>query len=465
MFRIPLITLCCCLAALATQAQSSVPAQLAARIPALMQRDRIPGLTIAYIENGRTVWTQHFGVANNSNGAHITDSSRFEAASLTKVVTAYMALLMAGSHQLDLDKPLSEYLGNTYDVGNDPRLAGVTARRTLTHTAGFPNWRSDSLLRFLFTPGEKFQYSGEGFVMLAKVMEKLTGKKYAELAKDSVFIPLGMHHSSMTFDSTLRALHVPRHNWLGNTAYAADYPNQNAAASLRTTAADYAIFLSALMAGNRLDPALHREMFTPHSYPDMEKMPGVAWGLGVGLDSSATGRYAWHWGDQGDSRALFVIDPAKRNGIVYFTNSANGLSPAADILAIAPGGRQDGVVKWVAYGKFDGQAEAVVRSIHQLGGEKAIQQHVAARKHKIGEDQMNMIGYELLRNKRYADAIAVFKQNTVDYPASANVWDSLAEGYMENGDKAQAIANYEKTLRMKPDNPNAVEMLKKLRGK
>lgn len=463
MFRY-LTTLCCLFAALSAGAQSSIPSELSSRIPALMQRDRIPGLTVAYFETGQPVWVQHFGVASKATGAPITDSTRFEAASLTKVVTAYMALLLTGSRELDLDKPLRDYLGNNYEVGNEPRFAGVTARRVLSHSAGFPNWRSDSLLPILFTPGEKFQYSGEGFVLLAKVMEKIKGQPFALLVHDSVFLPLGMRHSKMMLDTTLRALHAPRHNWIGKQGYAADYRNVNAAASMRTTAKDYATFLQAFLSGYRIAPAVFAQVFRSYSFPDAKKMPGVAWGLGLGLDSSASGRYAWHWGDQGDSKALFVADIRHCKGIVYFTNSANGLSPAADILSIAPGGSQQGVVDWVAYGKFEAPAADFYASLEENGAKKALQAYLANRTGKIGEDRMNSIGYDLLRNKKYPDAIAVFRQNAADYPESANVWDSLAEAYMENGEKEPAIANYEKSLRMNPDNSNAVQMLKKLRA-
>lgn len=463
MFRY-LTILCCLFAASGAGAQSSIPAKLSARIPALMQRDRIPGFTVAYFETGKPVWVQHFGVAAKGTGAPITDSTRFEAASLTKVVTAYVALLLAGSRELDLDKPLRDYLGNNYETGDDPRFAGVTARRVLSHSAGFPNWRRDSLLPILFTPGEKFQYSGEGFVLLAKVMEKIKGQPFAQLVRDSVFRPLDMRHSDMRFDSTLRSLHAPRHTWMGNQGYAADYTNVNAAASMRTTAKDYATFLQAFLSGYRISPDIFAQVFRSYSFPDTKKMPGVSWGLGLGLDSSASGRYAWHWGDQGDSKALFVADIQQRKGIVYFTNSANGLSPAADILAIAHGGSQQGVVDWVAYGKFEAKAAAFYQSLLQNGAEKALRDYLSDRKEKIGEDLMNTIGYDMLRNKKYADAIAVFRQNAEDYPESANVWDSLAEAYMENGEKEPAIANYEKSLRMNPDNNNAVQMLKKLRA-
>ena len=80
----------------------------------------------------------------------------------------------------------------------------------------------------------------------------------------------------------------------------------------------------------------------------------------------------------------------------------------------------------------------------------------------LTESQMNTLGYQLLRLKRVKDAIAVFKQNTVDFPNGYNTWDSLAEGYMIDGDKESAIKYYKKSLELNPDNTNAVQKLKEL---
>ena len=75
---------------------------------------------------------------------------------------------------------------------------------------------------------------------------------------------------------------------------------------------------------------------------------------------------------------------------------------------------------------------------------------------------MNRLGYQLLRLKRIKDAIAVFTQNTVDFPQAFNTWDSLAEGYMIDGDKESAIKYYKKSLELNPDNTNAVQKLREL---
>src|SRR5688500_11589265 len=80
----------------------------------------------------------------------------------------------------------------------------------------------------------------------------------------------------------------------------------------------------------------------------------------------------------------------------------------------------------------------------------------------LTESQMNDLGYRMIRLKRIKDALAVFKQNTVDFPNAFNTWDSLAEGYMLDGDKELATKYYKKSLELNPDNTNAVQKLKEL---
>jgi CubicO group peptidase (beta-lactamase class C family) len=80
----------------------------------------------------------------------------------------------------------------------------------------------------------------------------------------------------------------------------------------------------------------------------------------------------------------------------------------------------------------------------------------------VSENRLNAVGYALLRAKKIPEAIASFKLNAEFYPASWNVYDSLGEAYMTNGDKEPAIANYKKSLELNPKNTNGIEMLKKL---
>jgi Flp pilus assembly protein TadD len=80
----------------------------------------------------------------------------------------------------------------------------------------------------------------------------------------------------------------------------------------------------------------------------------------------------------------------------------------------------------------------------------------------VQEARLNDLGYSLLRDGRVAEAIAVFKVNVELYPQSSNVYDSLGEAYLANGDKELASINYKKSLELDPHNQNAANVLKRL---
>jgi tetratricopeptide (TPR) repeat protein len=82
----------------------------------------------------------------------------------------------------------------------------------------------------------------------------------------------------------------------------------------------------------------------------------------------------------------------------------------------------------------------------------------------VDENRLNSVGYRFVGEKRFGEAVAVFKLNAELYPESWNVYDSLAEAYMMGGDKELAILNYEKSIAINPNNANGAAMLKKLKG-
>jgi len=85
--------------------------------------------------------------------------------------------------------------------------------------------------------------------------------------------------------------------------------------------------------------------------------------------------------------------------------------------------------------------------------------------YNFDENELNNLGYQLIRANKFKDAIGIFQLNVEAFPNSANTYDSLAEGYMDDGDKAQAVANYEKSLQLNPKNHGAVLMLQKLNAR
>jgi CubicO group peptidase (beta-lactamase class C family) len=454
-------------------------ARLERAVPRLMADADVPGLSIALVRGGRLVWHRGFGVRAAGGAEPVGDETVFEAASLTKPVFAYAVLKLVDAGKLDLDAPLTNYLPGNYDVGDDPRLRRITARHVLSHTTGFPNWRprGEPTLKIHFEPGERFSYSGEGFVYLARVVERLTGEQTDDFLRRTVFEPLGMKSSSLVWRDDYDRLKIVRHNAVGLPTGTNKPAAANAAASLHTTARDYGLFLAHMLrhGGGLKRPAARRfwdvnapvgESTNTTARPPTRLSKELGWGLGWGVQKTKDGPAVWHWGDNGDTKAYVVGYPSRGDGVVYFTNSANGLSIAREIVAEAVGGPQPALA-WLNYEAWNSPGRALLKDILARGAAAALvayreRRQTLAPEARPNEAQVNRLGYQLLSLKRVADAIEVFKLNVEDYPQSSNTYDSLGEAYAVNGDTELAIRNYQKSVELDPNNRNGIEALKKL---
>jgi CubicO group peptidase (beta-lactamase class C family) len=445
------------------------------RIPELLKESSVPGLSLALIRDGKTYWVQGFGVRDTKTGQPVTNDTIFEAASLSKPVFAYGVLKLVDQGKLDLDTPLIRYLPKPYIEG-DARLEKITARIVLSHRTGFPNWRGDGdPLMIHFTPGERFSYSGEGFVYLARVVEQVTGKPLNDYMTEAVFQPLGMKSSSYVWRPDYDARTATGHDASGQPGEKRKPNEANAAASLHTTAGDYARFAEALINGTGLKEKTFREMERPQVAVDptctncTEREPkevskSVFWGLGIGIQETKQGESLWHWGDNGSFKCYVVAFPQQKIGVAMFMNGTNGLSIASEVVQIAIGGEQP-AFQWVKYDRYDSPAMRFAKASREKGAEVAIVEFRPALQQKeISEDAINSTGYQILALKKTADAIRIFQLNVQLHPESSNTYDSLGEAYMANGEKELAIKNYEKSLEMNAKNSNAVEMLKRLQA-
>lgn len=463
---------------------TSLPAQentLAPLIRDLMPRANVPGLSIALIEDGKIAWVGSFGVKNRETGDKVDDRTVFQAASLSKVVFTYGVLKLMDQHKLDLDTPLAKYLPDY--VANDPRINSITVRYVLTHRTGFPNWRQHEKLEILFTPGERFSYSGEGFVYLQQVVQKITGVPFDTWMRETVFDPLEMTDSSYLWQPKYDSQAAAGHNAAGSpgplfkpTLDASSVNSgggPSAASSLLTTARDYGKFVIAVMNGTGLEPKTSRAMLTSQTQVDAgcsncmgrpvtKTSESISWGLGVGLEQTAKGKYFWHWGDNGDFKAFVAASPISKRGVVIFTNSENGMMIIPDIAARALGEAQP-AFQWIHYERYDSPRMQLYRAILDQGIDAALKDYAVG--HPIEEGDLNNLGYQMLAAKKYKEAIRIFELNTAADPKSGNAWDSLAEAYMQSGNKDRAIRCYQKSVELDPDNSNAVDMLKKLKAK
>ncbi len=141
---------------------------------------------------------------------------------------------------------------------------------------------------------------------------------------------------------------------------------------------------------------------------------------------------------------------------------------AAGIVAVAVGGWLPNIKR--AFDRRVSIAETLSATIASNGIDQAAKQYhdlkaAGTAIYNFDEDELNTLGYQLIRTKKLAEAIRIFQLNVEAYPHSGNVYDSLAEAYMDDGKQALAIADYKKSLQLNPKNGNAVQMLRKLNAR
>lgn len=307
---------------------AEVVGRLEACTAAVMADAFVPGVAVAVADETGVAWAAGYGIADAATLEPVGAETVFEAASLSKPVTAYGVLLLAQEGILDLDRPLDSYLPAPY-LPSEPGAAAITARMALGHTTGFPNWRPrGEPLALRREPGTRFGYSGEGYVYLQKVVEHLTGQTLDRFLDEQVLEPLAMADSAFVWTDKLDRRAARGHNKTGAPVPKENPARANAAWSLHTTAPDFARFVGALLGAAEPGPLDGRgveEMLRPHT-----PLHGpLAWGLGWGLQHEPGGEALfWHWGDNYGYKAFAAGSRSHAAGVVVLTNGNAGLAAA-----------------------------------------------------------------------------------------------------------------------------------------
>ena len=429
-------------------------AALAREIPDLLRVSGIPGLSMAVVQNGRVVWAGAFGTVNDSAKTSLNPGTVFEAASLSKPVFAYLVLRLADRGEFDLDRPLYEMLEYPR-LADDERYKRITARIVLSHGTGMPNWGGEKLT-LRFDPGSDYGYSGEGFVFLQKTVEGVTGRSLDELARREVFEPLGMTRSSYIWQERFTGNAAYGKNWLWQVAPANRYTEAeaNAAASLLTTATDYAQFVAAVLTGRGLSPAMWNEYLTPVR----ETSPGIHIALGIRVEERPGGRTFYHSGNNGRRFTSYMTgDIAQGLGLVYFTNGPNGTS-LVEALTSRVLGTENPAHNRATFDRYDAPHLLAVQSVERAAVERGAD---AARKQlreistnpatRPSFDEILQFGAFFTGRGLAPLAIEVLQQAIADAPTSADAHLALGRALESTGDLQAAIASYRKALNADPD--------------
>ena len=313
--------------------------ELEEQIPKLMADARVPGLSIAIIQDGKLLWRQGFGVRDAESRAPFTSDTVFEVASLSKPVFAYAVMKLCEQGVMDLDTPLTRYTPERF-LPDDPRLDLITARHCLSHTSGFPNWRSEEEpLKILFTPGEKWSYSGEGYSYLQSVVAHLMGADTAAYLKANLLRPFRMNASGYFWNDTMEKHMARGHDPEGKPLEkrtrptAPDVARYAAAGGLFATVTDYARFLIEIINPKRGDAFHLREASLQEMLrPQVKRNESSVWALGWDIDQIPGDDFIRHHGGNPGLQCLAAASVTRKSGLVVMINSQNGYRVVARLV-------------------------------------------------------------------------------------------------------------------------------------
>jgi CubicO group peptidase (beta-lactamase class C family) len=466
----------------------------------LMDEAGVTGLSLAILNDNEPTHLEAYGYRDKGRNEPLTVDSVMLGASFSKAVFAYVVMQLVEEGVLELDRPLHTYLERPLpdyedfrDLADDDRWRSLTIRHCLSHTTGFPNLRAvnprgTGKLEIFFEPGTRYAYSGEGVNLLQFVVESVTGTGVEELAARRVFEPLGMTRTSYVWQSRFADDFAVGHDITQWPMEPLRWTHAVAGGSLLTTISDYAQFVAAVMGGRGLDADTRRTMFSPsiritseRQFPtlqsgttDRNDAIELSYGLGWGLFTCGHGAAFFKEGHGSGCQNYNVNFIDRRTSIIIMTNSDNGEKIFKDLLERTIG---DTCTPWewegyVPYSDVEPMSIGVymydIIHLHDVGRAIDAYRRIAASPARNGfvfdEDQLNSLGYQMLKEDRLAAAIKLFELNVEEYPESANTHDSLGEVYLIDGQTERAIASYERSLELNPGNRNAAEKRAKLEG-
>src|SRR5262245_974044 len=322
------------------------------------------GLSVAIVRDGKVVLAKGYGKRSLKPAALIEPGTMFAAGSITKQFTCACVLLLAEDGKLSVrDKVSKYYPGLT-------RADDITLYDLMTHSAGYPDYYPldfvdrrmekpippDDLLKEYaggkldFEPGSRWSYSNTGFVLLGRVVEKVSGRPFAEFLRERILKPLEMTDTVFDPDPGAKGLAT------GHTAFALGDPELapreaagwiHAAGGLYTTPSDLAKWDLGLMSGKVLKPESYKLMTTQRELTDGRTRD---YGCGLGVTRRRGELILRHSGAVSGFQAFNSMIPRTKSALILMANSEHQdasdlFGPLFDLLVTAQSGEDVPKVK------------------------------------------------------------------------------------------------------------------------
>lgn len=422
---------------------------------------------IMVTQNGETIYKNALGFADKAANRALTNETAFYLASVSKQFTTMAVMILKEQGKLDYADALSKYFPQYPDYADT-----VTIKHLMTHTSGVPDHynlgaykvglNNQDVLELLvkqekldFSPGEKYQYSNGGYVMLAMIVEKVSGIPFHTFMDAAIFKPLGMNNT-LVFDESSPTIYdrAVGYNMTGDLD---DYEIfTTGAGGIFSNIEDLHLWDQSLYTEKLISKATLNEAFTPTTLNDGEISN---YGYGWGISENESKKTVQHSGGLSGYRTFIRRNLNDNSGYILLTNNGNAIK-MGDIrqaLNNILNNESFELPKIPISSKF-----AAALKINDA--EMAINEIKTILKddpdtYEIDELGINSLGYNYLSDKKLDTALAIFKFNVNLNPSAFNVYDSLGEALLVKGDTINAIEYYKKSYRLNRNNTNAITVL------
>lgn len=325
----------------------SFTAYLDEQVPRLMDRYRIPGVSMALIHDGALVWTGAYGYADLAKGKEMTTDAVCRTESISKSVTAWGIMRLVEQERIDLDAPVEQYLGGWELPETEYAEEAVTVRRLLSNSGGFPlgtvgpaaeyepGSEMPSLRDYLEKevtlvrePGSGFEYSNPGFNLLELVVEEVTGLRFADYMAEEVLVPLGMENASYLWKESFASKVPNGYEPDGTPVPPYVYPVSASGGLLADTEAIARFAIAEMRGPYYTDCGVLTEESIEVVHTPVIDIPGMygvvadSYGFGHFIEDLPDGRKAvWHGGQGHGWMTHFHTVPEAGEGIIILTNS------------------------------------------------------------------------------------------------------------------------------------------------
>lgn len=298
---------------------SIAPAQKADKVDAFiqaeMQRQNIPGVSVAVIRNGKTVKAKGYGVANVETKTPVTNETVFKIGSISKPVIAMGVMLLVEDGKIALDDKISKFLEGTPETWKD-----ITVRHLLSHTSGIireaPGFDPAKIqpdadvvktaypAPLVFTPGEKYQYCNVGYFALAQIIRKVSGKPWSEFLSERLLNPIGMTSTRTTTFDEIVSNRANGYSFTNNKLTNSEvYLALRPSGAFLSTISDLIKLEQALHGPAFLKPETRAAMWTPFKFNDGKDSQ---YGLGWTIDQVNGRKRIGHGGSLNGFRSQFA---------------------------------------------------------------------------------------------------------------------------------------------------------------